>query len=166
MTASFRLLPSLLLAGSLALATGTPAVAEHDHQNAQERTPAKQCPMKMRHRPGMAGLHGFDHLPPFLHGLDLSEEQRDRIFDITYAQIPERRKQQRELHKLKAQLRELPLSADYDAGKVKKLVDSETRLRAEQQLKMADVHHRIYQVLTEAQRKQLAERQTETSDKN
>ena len=101
----------------------------------------------------------MDHKPPFLHGVDLTEEQRDKIFDITYAQIPVHRTFRKEMHKLHQQMHQLPLSADYDAGKMKKLVDAQTKLQAEHMLKMAEAHNKIYKLLTDEQRKELAEHQ-------
>lgn len=161
MKSSTRLFASLLLASGMTFALAGPTLAESGMGMGMGmgKGMGKQCPMKS-HGGGMdhGGMGHFDHMPPFLRGLDLTEEQRDKIFDITYAQIPEMRKLHKELRSLHQQQKALPMSADYDAGKMKKLVDTETKLRAEQMLKMAETHNKIYQLLTDEQRKELAER--------
>lgn len=158
MKSSSRILASLLLASGLTFATTT--MAEHRHDQ------AKQCPGKsgmgmmgggMMGGGMMGGMGDPDHKPPFLRGVDLTEEQRDKIFEITYAQIPVHRTFRKEMHKLQQQMHQLPLSADYDAGKMKKLVDTQTKLQAEHMLKMAEAHNKIYKLLTDEQRKELAE---------
>ena len=158
MKSSSRILASLLLASGLTFATTT--MAEHRHDQ------AKQCPGKsgmgmmgggMMGKGMHDGMGDMDHKPPFLRGIDLTEEQRDKIFDITYAQIPVHRTFRKEMHKVQQQMHQLPLSADYDAGKMKKLVDAQTKLQAEHMLKMAEAHNKIYKLLTDEQRKELAE---------
>lgn len=165
MKSSSRILASLLLASGLAFATTSMAEHRHDHEQ------TKQCPGKsgmgmmgggmmggsMMGKGMQGGMGDMDHKPPFLRGIDLTEEQRDKIFEITYAQIPVHRTFRKEMHKLQQQMHELPLSADYDAGKMKKLVDAQTKLQGEHMLKMADAHNKIYKLLTDEQRKELAE---------
>ena len=164
MKSSSRILASLLLASGLTFATTTMA-EQHRHDQ------AKQCPGKsgmgmmgggmmgggMMGKGMMGGMGDPDHKPPFLRGIDLTEEQRDKIFEITYSQIPVHRTFRKEMHKLQQQMHDLPLSADYDADKMKKLVDAQTKLQAEHMLKMAEAHNKIYKLLTDEQRKELAE---------
>ena len=100
-----------------------------------------------------------DHVPPFLRGLNLTQEQRDKIFDITYAQIPTLRKTGEQMRDLRRQVMDMTLSDKYDAAKLKQLVEQQSQLQAKMQIAMADSRHQIYQVLTADQRKQLAERQ-------
>lgn len=164
MKSSTRLFASLLLASGMTFALAGPTLAESGM--GMGKGMGKQCPMKSAHGGGMnhGGMGHFDHVPPFLHGLELTEEQRDKIFDITYAQIPEMRKLHKELRDLHQQQKTLPLSAEYDAGKMKKLVDAETKLHAEKMLKMAETHNKIYKLLTDEQRKELAERKEKRAE--
>lgn len=164
MKSSSRILASLLLASGLTFATTTMA-EQHRHDQ------AKQCPGKsgmgmmgggmmgggMMGKGMMGGMGDPDHKPPFLRGIDLTEEQRDKIFEITYSQIPVHRTFRKEMRKLQQQMHDLPLSADYDDDKMKKLVDAQTKLQAEHMLKMAEAHNKIYKLLTDEQRKELAE---------
>ena len=99
-----------------------------------------------------------DRMPPFLRGLNLTQEQRDKIFDINYAQIPTLRKTGEQMRDLKRQQMAMTLSDKYDSAKVKQLIEQQTQLQAKMQIAMADSRHQIYQVLTADQRKQLAER--------
>ncbi|HVL02763.1 MAG TPA: Spy/CpxP family protein refolding chaperone [Dongiaceae bacterium] len=168
MRTSKRILTSLVLAGGLVLGAVTVGMADQDRHGGD----GKQCsgksghPVMFRHHgpgPGLTvglpeGVNGFEHQPPFLRGLKLTEEQRDKIFEITYAQIPIQRTFHKEMRALHQQLRKLPLSADYDAGKMKKLVDAQAKLQADHLLKIAEADNRIYKLLTDDQRKQLAER--------
>ena len=119
----------------------------------------QQCNTEHRRSDAMGpGMMGGDRLPPFLHGLQLTDAQRDKIFDITYAQIPTMRNQGKQLRDLHRQAMELTLSPDYDAGKLKKLVDAEVKLQVQQQLARAETDHQIYLLLTDDQRQQLAKR--------
>jgi len=54
---------------------------------------------------------GAQGLPPFLHGIDLSEAQQDKVFAATYAQAPLQREQEKIAFKAHAQLRELAAPA-------------------------------------------------------
>lgn len=113
-----------------------------------------------------AGEHGMmmdqgqrgDHVPPYLRGVELTAAQRDQIFDLTYKQMPEQRKLQQQMHDVRQQLMTMTLTPDFDNNKAKQLVATQTELQGKLLLNRIQTDNRIYQLLTEEQRKQLAER--------
>lgn len=96
-------------------------------------------------------------LPPFLHGLDLSEAQRDAIFSILHAQAPLLRDKAKSLRKAGEALRTLPLSSQYDDAQAGVLAAALADDIAALSLLRALSEHQIYALLTPEQRKQAAE---------
>lgn len=113
--------------------------------------------------PPMAG-HRSEPLPPFLRGVTLSEEQRDKIFEIMYAQMPAMRTREKELQQAGDTLMKLPLGPEFDDLKAKSLSDAIGRASADIALNRARADAKIYRLLTPEQRKQVgsgASRQSE-----
>ncbi len=167
MNASKRLITSLFLAGGIALAAAPTLHAEHEKGHGMgmgmHSEAGKKCPMGGMDRHGggmMGGMMGGGHdlQPRFLRGLDLTEAQQDKVFDILYPLIPEQRKHHKEARDLRQQQKDLTLSKDYDAGKLKKLVEAEAKSHSEHKLKMAAAHNKIYQLLTDEQKAKVAEK--------
>lgn len=162
-----RIATALLMAGGLTLMAAPAVQAEPGFERGMGMG-GKHCPMaEMMGHQGMGSMqghkggYGHDRSAGFLRGLDLTEAQEDRIFEIQHALAPAKREYHKEIRKLRDQQRELVQSASYDSGKMKKLVDQETKLTAEHRLTMAEAKHKMYQVLTEEQRKQVAEREAQ-----
>ncbi len=107
--------------------------------------------------PGMGG----DGLQRKLHRLNLSEAQRDRIFDIMHAQAPILRNNMKALHKAQGDLRALTAAADYSEAKAKELADAAAAATGEMALNRAKAERQVYDVLTPEQRQQLAEMKAE-----
>ncbi|WP_181376127.1 Spy/CpxP family protein refolding chaperone [Novimethylophilus kurashikiensis] len=99
-------------------------------------------------------------LPPFLHGLDLTESQRDAVFDILHAQAPMLRDRMKALRKGEEALRGLTLSMSYDEDKVRELLEENSENLAELTKLRIQGEHRIYTLLTAEQRKLVAERKS------
>ena len=165
MKASKRLITSLFLAGGIALAAAPALHAEHEkgHGMGMHSEAGKKCPMGEMGRHGggmMGGMMGGGHdlQPRFLRGLDLTEAQQDKVFDILYPLIPEQRAHHKEVRELRQQQKDLTLSKDYDAGKLKKLVETEAKSHTEHKLKLAAAHNKIYQLLTDEQKAKVTER--------
>lgn len=163
MKASKHLITSLFLAGGLALAAAPVIHAEPGmgrgmgmHSEAGKKCPMGERGMKGHHGGGMMGEHGMK--PRFLRGLDLTEAQQDKVFDILYPLVPEQRKHHKEIRDLRQQQKALTLSKDFDAGKLKKLVEAEAKSHSEHKLKLATAHNKIYQQLTDEQKAKVAER--------
>jgi len=107
---------------------------------------------------GHEGMGGHEFMPPFLHGLQLTEAQQDKVFELTYSQIPALREKHKELHRIHEELRKLALSDNYDDSKAKALISRGAAVMASIGEIMASTDHRIYQLLTAEQKKQLADR--------
>ena len=82
------------------------------------------------HGPGHVPGPGAPGLPPFLHGVELSEAQQDKVFAATYAQAPLLREQEKIAFKAHAQLRELAGSSAYDDAKAGALAGRPVQLLA------------------------------------
>lgn len=96
-------------------------------------------------------------VPPFVHGLELTEAQRDAIFNIMHAQVPLLRDKMKSLHKSQEALHALTLSSQYDETKAKVLAEAVADDMAVLSLLRAQSEHQIYVLLTPEQRKQAAE---------
>lgn len=156
-----RIASALLLAGGLSVAAVPFVHAEPGYDPGFERGKGKHCMMERggHGHHGHRGEFGHGRDGGFFKGLDLTEAQQDKLFDIRHALAPAKREYHKEARKLREQQRELVQSADYSTSKMKQLVEQETKLTAEHRLRMADAKHKMFAVLTEEQRKQLAERQ-------
>ena len=97
-------------------------------------------------------------LPPFLHGIDLSEAQQDKVFAATYAQAPLLREQEKIAFKAHAQLRELAGSSAYDDAKAGALASTAAQAMAKISLLHARLEQQLLAVLTPEQRKQAQQR--------
>jgi periplasmic protein CpxP/Spy len=100
---------------------------------------------------GAFGGHG-------LRGLDLSEEQQDKIFNLRHAQEPAMRAKVKELREARSNLEALTRSSAYDEARVRALTDKAGTAMAELARMHARTEHQIYQLLTPEQRKELEER--------
>jgi periplasmic protein CpxP/Spy len=121
--------------------------------------------------PGPAMEHGMPHpgqhggpmnfengASPFLHGIELTEAQQDKIFEIRHNQAPQLRERAKAIGKAHKELHALTMSPDYDEAKAKTLIDSLSRASAEMMLMHVRAEHQIYALLTPEQRKQLEEK--------
>lgn len=106
---------------------------------------------------GPAGRLPGDQPPPYLRALNLSEAQRDKVFDILHGQAPALRDKARALHRAEEELRQLTAAGDYSEARARTLADAAGRQSAEVALIRARADRQIYELLTPEQRKQLAE---------
>lgn len=109
------------------------------------------------HPPGPAMEGGMppEPLPPWLHGLAVSEAMHDRIFEIMHAQAPNLRAREREAQRAHEALHKLSLSGSYDDAKAKLLSDTLARATAELALMRSRADQQIYRLLTPEQRQEL-----------
>jgi periplasmic protein CpxP/Spy len=98
---------------------------------------------------------GREPIPPFLHGVSLSEDQRDKLFEIMHAQIPALRAREKELRQAHEGLLKLSLNSEFDDVKAKSLADAIARATADIALSRARNDAKIYRLLTPEQRKQV-----------
>jgi protein CpxP len=97
--------------------------------------------------------------PPFLHGLDLSEAQQDKVFAILHAEAPYLREQGKAARKAQEALRALSQAAQYDDAKAAALAQAGAQALANITLQHVRTGQKLLALLTPEQRKQLAERQ-------
>lgn len=105
---------------------------------------------------GMGPHHGGAFL---LHGLRLTEEQRDKIFAIEYAQMPEAREQRKAIEHARRDLHKMVVSGQYDEARARALTEAFGRAVARAAQLRAQAGAKIMQVLTPEQRKQVGERE-------
>lgn len=139
-------LPSALL-GALALVLLCAAPAQ-----SRENVPPPPPPCGMQQGPGV------DMLSPMLHAVDLSEAQRDKLFELNHAQMPFVRTKMKVLRNAEGELNSLPWSSDYTDAKAKALVDTIARTRGELLLARIKADRQIHELLTPAQRQLLLDR--------
>jgi Spy/CpxP family protein refolding chaperone len=150
----------LSIAVSLLLlsACSMPLVALAQQEPAPDGPPPRAMPgppSGFGHAPGGPGAQG---LPPFLHGIELSEAQQDKVFAATYAQAPLLREQEKIAFKAHEQLRELAASSAYDDAKAGALAGTAAQAMATISLLQARLEQQLLAVLTPEQRKQAQQR--------
>lgn len=127
--------------------------AGHPHEGMMDHGPGPG-PMGMPPMMGDAFMPGMLP-PPFLHDLNLSEAQQDKIFAILHNSAPTLREQGKLIKKTADAIRELSDSANYDESKLKSLADSHAHAIAEIEVIHARSMHQILALLTPEQRKQI-----------
>jgi Spy/CpxP family protein refolding chaperone len=139
-----------LIAASVALAIPLSAAAFGGHGS------HAGCGMETH---GGAGHHmmGGNMMPPHLRGLNLTEAQQDKVFEIMHAQAPVMREKAKALCKAETDLQALTSAPDYSEAKARSLADEAAKAMSEMTLARAKADRQVFEVLTPEQRKQLAE---------
>lgn len=96
-------------------------------------------------------------LPPFLHGIELTEAQRDSIFSILHADAPVVREKMKAVHKAHEALHALTMSGKYDEARAEELAETIADNMAVLSLLRSRSESRIYALLTPEQRKRIGE---------
>ncbi len=110
--------------------------------------------------PGFGPGPGFEGLPPFLRGIELTEAQQDRIFAIVHGQIPYLREQGKARDKADRALFELHHAAKYDDAAAVRLAQAAAQADANITLSHLRTEQKVLGVLTAGQRKSLDERRS------
>lgn len=113
---------------------------------------------------GEFGMFGGGHGPRYLRGLNLTDEQQDKIFNLMYAQAPAMRAKMKDLREARSNLEALTRAPSYDEAKVRALTDKAATAMAEMARMHARTEYQIYQLLTPEQRQQLSERKDRWDD--
>ena len=95
---------------------------------------------------------------PFLHGLELSESQEDKLFLLMHNQAPYLREQQRAHDKAMRALHEMRDAEKFDDAAAAKLAQAAAQAEANLALAHIRTHQKVLALLTPEQRKQLDER--------
>lgn len=102
------------------------------------------------------GAHRAEHLGRMLRELDLSDAQRDKLFEIRHAAAPQMREKLEALRKSRAALREAATAADYDAARVRARAEESAKLQADLTVMRIENQQKMLSVLTPEQREKLA----------
>lgn len=139
------------LGAALALTLPFAALADHGGPGS--------CGGPGLHGDGPGMMHGGHPgmMPPQLRGLNLTDAQRDKIFEIMHAQMPQMREQAKATAQAADALRKLAASPDYDEAKARAAADALGKASADMALARAATERKVYEVLTPEQRKQMAE---------
>ncbi|MCC6608508.1 MAG: Spy/CpxP family protein refolding chaperone [Burkholderiales bacterium] len=109
--------------------------------------------------PGFEGRGG--HRGEFGGGmmreLDLSDAQRNQMFEIRHAAQPAMHAKMSEFRKNRIALREAATAKDYDAGRVRQLADEGAKLQADLTVMRIETQQKTLAVLTPEQRAKLAQ---------
>lgn len=111
---------------------------------------------------GMSGgmmKHGGGGLHRMLSRLDLSDAQRDQVFNIVYKRMPEMRAKKIALRKGRQALREAMQSKEYDAQHIRSLAEAQGKTLSEMMVLRASLFHQVSGILTPEQRTQLQQMQ-------
>ncbi|MYN09883.1 Spy/CpxP family protein refolding chaperone [Pseudoduganella aquatica] len=104
---------------------------------------------------GERGPHGGPH---FMHGLDLSEAQQDKVFTILHTQEPYIREQSRALRKAQEALDAMGKAEKFDDAKAVSLAQAAAQAISNMELQRVRTEQKLLGVLTPEQRKQLDQR--------
>ncbi|MGZ8271823.1 MAG: Spy/CpxP family protein refolding chaperone [Methylophilus sp.] len=94
-------------------------------------------------------------LPPYLHNLDLTDAQKDKVFAITYALIPKLRDTEKQKHETMKALKKLTNSVLYDEAKAQSLAIKLASLDKELILLRVGTDAKIYALLTADQKQKV-----------
>ncbi|HEV7817225.1 MAG TPA: Spy/CpxP family protein refolding chaperone [Janthinobacterium sp.] len=121
--------------------------------------------------PGMP-MHGHSGRPPrgghggpgeggarFLRGIELNEQQQDKVFAIMHAQAPELRDQHKIVAKSREALHALSTSGKYDDAKAVALTQAAAQAMARITLDQVRTKQQILAILTPEQRQKVAQRE-------
>jgi len=107
--------------------------------------------------PERHGMPGGELPPPYLRALNLDEAQRDKVFAILHEQAPTMRERLKRLNRAHADLRRLTAGPDYDEPRARVLAEQIGRAMSEVALLRAHTDRLIFDLLSQEQRKSLAE---------
>ncbi|MEI6415033.1 MAG: Spy/CpxP family protein refolding chaperone [Pseudomonadota bacterium] len=96
----------------------------------------------------------FDPLPPFLQGIELTESQKDQVFELMHALVPTLREKLKVAGKAMTDLQQLVASGHYGAEKGRALADIQAQAMADVVTMNAQTEAQILALLTDEQRRQ------------
>ena len=155
-----------LLAGCIALAVPLAAMGAPPPDGKADGHGAA-CDREMRGPPGgpmggpPPGMFGGDRPPPYLMELNLTEDQQDKVFAIMHASAPAMRDQFKAVRKAREALHDLGRAAQFDTGNAGSLAQALGKAESQLALLQARNDHDIFAVLTDEQRKELADHEHE-----
>jgi len=100
-------------------------------------------------------MHGG--IPPYLHGLDLTNAQKDQLLSLNHAQVPVMRDQHKQYQQLMEEIRATAQAEKFDDVKAQQLADKAEKLEHDQVLTRARHVAKVFALLTPDQRKKARE---------
>jgi protein CpxP len=103
------------------------------------------------------GMHGHHHggMMRLLHGVKLTDAQRDKMFAIHHAMEPQAYEKFKVLRKSHEDLRGAATSPTYDEAKVRASIEAGARAKADLQLMRVRAEHEVFAMLTPEQKAQV-----------
>jgi Spy/CpxP family protein refolding chaperone len=142
-----KILATLLLAAPL-LATPFLALAQppagDDHA----------CMAKMSHHAQNPG--GHEPIPPFLHGVKLSDAQQDKVFELMLKQAPLMHEKGKIARQSMNELHQGAFTERYDEERARTLARAAANAESEIALLRTQTDQKIFALLTPEQRKEVA----------
>ena len=138
-------LRNLLIAGGIAAGLAGAGA------RAQERAPTGEPGMRAVHRMHDGGGERW------LRRLDLTEAQRDQVFNIFHEQAPVMREHAKAVREASRELRAAATAPNFDRARARTLADAQAKAMAEMAFLRADAMSRVVAILTPEQREKLGE---------
>ena len=117
--------------------------------------PAAQAQGAPMHGP--MGMHRGSPMM-MLRGLDLTEAQRDQVFQIFHEQAPAFHEQMKQVREARQNLMKLAAAPSYDESQVRQAADVQAKALSALAVMHAQTVHRVRDILTPEQRARLDER--------
>lgn len=140
-----------LIAASVALVIPLSAAAFNGHLGSPRDCAGVEAPGG----PGRPAKGG-EMMPPYMRGLNLTEAQRDKVFEIMHGQAPGMRDKAKALRQAEGDLHALAAAPDYSEAKARSLADAAAKAMADMALARTTAERRVVEVLTPEQRQKLA----------
>ncbi|MGR8934497.1 MAG: Spy/CpxP family protein refolding chaperone [Gammaproteobacteria bacterium] len=114
-------------------------------------------PEDMPHRPPghHPGGDGDKRLPPFLHDIDLSEQQQSQIKNLVDAQRNALKAKWHDERKIRSELERLSFSGDYSEAKAQALIEKSLAVHREIALQKSRLDNAVFKLLTPEQQQKL-----------
>jgi periplasmic protein CpxP/Spy len=159
------LLATGLAIGLSSFAYAEPAIEPGNHCSADvappmhhdREAPPRGMPMPMPMPmpiPGVAPTHEMAP-PPYLHGIELSDAQQDKVFALMLSNAPQLHEQEKALRKSNDDLHKFLSSGQYDEAKIKVLAEAHAHALAQMIISHARSEHQILALLTPEQLSQV-----------
>ena len=103
-------------------------------------------------------------IPRFLSGIKLTEEQNDKIFALTYPEIPKKHERMKQKMQLIKSIQALSSSEKLDENQLKVVAEKVASIEKEELINNTVIENKIFQILSPEQRAQLIKKQTEEPD--
>jgi len=126
----------------------------------QDEPSCKDMPFFRHHKSNDDG----EHLPRFLHGVDLTEKQQTEIKALVKAQRAEIGTKMENARSVGKEIHQLSFSNDYSNVKVQALLDKAAAMHKEMALQKSRLDNAIFKLLTTEQQQKLQSKMNHSED--